>query len=329
MAGDPKDHSTSDLLRKLRPRREALKVSGFTFARNAVRLRYPLAESIRSVLPLVDEMVVNVGRSDDGTLDLVRGIGDPRIVVVESTWDETYLARGRILAEQTDIALDHCTGDVCLYAQADEVFHEDDHPRIREALAGLHGDPEVEGLLFDWIHFYGSFHTVGISRRWYRQEIRAFKSGIGVRSWKDAQGFRIWAPPPGWQGERPRSLKTGDPARKLRVARSGARVFHYGWVRPPETADREAGRVRAALRGGRGPPEAARGGVLLRRGREGPPLRGHPPGHHGGAGGRRGLGFRAASRVLRPGHLREDLLDLFEAGTGIRIGEYRNFERIR
>ena len=28
-----------------------MKVSGFTFARNAVRLRYPLVESIRSLLP--------------------------------------------------------------------------------------------------------------------------------------------------------------------------------------------------------------------------------------------------------------------------------------
>jgi hypothetical protein len=306
-----------------------LKVSGFTFARNAVRLRYPLAESIRSVLPLVDEMIVNVGRSDDGTLELVRGIGDPRIVVVESVWDETYLARGRILAEQTDIALDRCTGDVCLYAQADEVLHEDDHPRIREALAGLHRDPEVEGLLFDWIHFYGSFHTVGISRRWYRQEIRAFKSGLGVRSWKDAQGFRIWAPPPGWKGERPRSLKTGDPARKLRVAHSGARVFHYGWVRPPDAQTEKLAEFERLYEGDEARRRRLASGFSYDVGEKVRRFEGTHPAPMAARVAAEDWVFEPRTRVLRPGHLREDLLDLFEAGTGIRIGEYRNFERIR
>src|SRR5262249_34576087 len=84
--------------------------------------------------------------------------------------------------------------------------------RLAEPRAGL------EGLLFDYVHFYGSFHTAGASRRWYRREVRAVRRGVGVRSWKDAQGFRV-----------------GDPPRKLRAAASGARVFHYGGVRPPET----------------------------------------------------------------------------------------------
>ena len=306
-----------------------MRVSGFTFARNAVRLRYPLVESIRSVLPLVDEMVVNVGRSDDGTLDLVRGIGDPRLVVLESVWDESSLERGRVLAEQTDIALDRCTGDTCLYVQADEVIHEDDHPAIRAAMARMHDDPAVEGLLFDWVHFYGSFHTVGFARRWYRQEIRAFRAGIGVRSWKDAQGFRVWDPPPGWSGERPRSLKPGDPARKLRVAHSGARVFHYGWVRPPELQGlkmAEFARLydgRAAGSGGPGPAFSYDVDEKVRR------FEGTHPETMRARIAAEDWPFEPRSRWLRAGHLREDLLDLFERATGIRIGEYRNFERVR
>ena len=306
-----------------------MKVSGFTFARNAVRLRYPLVESIRSLLPVVDEMVVNVGRSDDGTLDVVRGIGDPRIVIVESAWDESSLAKGHVLAEQTDIALDRCTGDVCLYAQADEVLHEDDHDRLRASLARLHRDPSVEGLAFDWVHFYGSFHTVGVSRRWYRQEVRAFRNGLGVRSWKDAQGFRIWAPPPGFAGERPRSLKTGDPARKLRVAPSGARVFHYGWVRPPAQQTDKMVELARLYHGDEAARRQFAGGFSYDTEEKVRRFEGTHPATMAARIASEDWAFEPRNRRVRPGHLREDLLDLFEAGTGIRIGEYRNFELVR
>jgi hypothetical protein len=305
-----------------------LKVSGFTFARNAVRLRYPLAESIRSALPLVDEMVVNVGRSDDGTLDLVAGIDDPRIVVVESVWDEESLVRGRVLAEQTDIALDACTGDTFLYLQADEVLHEDDHPRIREALRRMHGDPSVEGLIFDYVHFYGSFHTVGVARRWYRQEVRAFKAGLDVRSWKDAQGFRVWAPPPGFKGERPRSLKPGDPARKLLVAGSGARVFHYGWVRPPDQQTEKLAEFERLYQGDEARRRRLSEGFSYDVEEKVRPFDGTHPATMAARVAAEDWVFEPRSRRIRPGHLREDLLDLFESATGVRIGEYRNFELV-
>jgi hypothetical protein len=306
-----------------------LRVSGFTFARNAVRLGYPLSESIRSLLPLVDELVVNVGKSEDGTLDLVRGIGDPRIVVVESVWDEESLVRGRVLAEQTDIALDRCTGDACFYLQADEVLHEEDHLRIREALSRMHDDPQIEGLLLDWVHFYGSFHTVGTSRTWYRREVRAFKAGLGVRSWKDAQGFRVWAPPPGFAGPRPRSLKPGDPARKLRVASSGARVFHYGWVRPPEQQKEKLAEFERLYRGDEARANRLSEGFSYDVEERVRRFQGTHPAVMAARVASLDWPFEPRQRAFRPGRLREDLLDLVEAGTGWRIGEYRNYELVR
>ncbi len=132
-----------------------MRVSGFTFVRDAVRLRYPVVPAIQSILPLVDELVVNVGVSGDGTIELVRGLGDPRLVILESRWDERELARGRVLARQTDLALDRCTVDVCLYLQADEALHEDEHAAVRAALRRLHEDDRLDGLLFDYVHFYG------------------------------------------------------------------------------------------------------------------------------------------------------------------------------
>ena len=71
-------------------------VSGFTFCRNAVKYDYPVVESIKSALPLCDEFIVNVGRCEDGTLELIRSIRDPRIKIVESVWDESLRKDGLI-----------------------------------------------------------------------------------------------------------------------------------------------------------------------------------------------------------------------------------------
>ena len=62
-------------------------ISGFTFIRNGTMLGFPFVESIRSLLPLVDEFVVAVGRSDDDTLERVRGIGDARFKIIETGWN--------------------------------------------------------------------------------------------------------------------------------------------------------------------------------------------------------------------------------------------------
>ncbi|HET9868423.1 MAG TPA: hypothetical protein VFQ06_14085, partial [Nitrospira sp.] len=105
-----------------------MKISGFTFCRNAVKYDYPIVESITSALPLCDEFIVNVGRCGDGTLELIQSIRDPKIKIVESVWDESLRQGGLIYSQQTNIALAHCTGDWAFYIQADEVIHEDDLP---------------------------------------------------------------------------------------------------------------------------------------------------------------------------------------------------------
>ena len=42
-----------------------MKVSGFTFIKNAEMLGYPFIESIQSVLPIVDEFIIAVGKIDE------------------------------------------------------------------------------------------------------------------------------------------------------------------------------------------------------------------------------------------------------------------------
>jgi len=182
--------------------------------RNAVLMGYPVVASIKSILPLVDEFVVGVGQSDDETLNLIRSINDPKIKIFESFWDQTKTKGGLILSEKTNEALSRCQNDWCFYLQADEVVHEADLPVIRVAVQKHDQDLRVEGLLFQYIHFYGSYGIIATARNWYRNEIRLVRKSSNIQSFNDAQGFRV-------------------DGRKPRVKKSGARVFHYGWVKPP------------------------------------------------------------------------------------------------
>lgn len=192
-----------------------MRISGFSFARNAVKLDYPLREALLSILPVVDELVVAVAPGDprDTTRELVASLDDPRVRIVDAVWDDAR--RQGIYADLTNVALDHCTGDWCLYVQADEALHEDDLPGLRARCEELLDDGRVEGLLFDYLHFFGDYRHVQRGHGWYQKEIRLIRNGIGVRSVRDAQSFRY------------------PDQRRIAVAPAQARVFHYGWVRHP------------------------------------------------------------------------------------------------
>lgn len=189
-----------------------MRVAGFTLIANAVRLDFPIREALHSILPLCDELVVNLGPSDDGTEALIRGMADPRIRVISGTWDRQL--GGAMLAVETQRALQTCRADWAIYIQADEVLHERDLSRLGEALRRADRDPRVEGLLVEFTHFYGGPEWIGTGRAWYRREVRAVRTGIGVQSHEEAQGFRV-----------------GPGLRKIRARASGARYYHYGWAR--------------------------------------------------------------------------------------------------
>ena len=190
-----------------------MRVTGFSLVANAVRLDFPVVEALRSVLPLVDELIVNVGPSDDGTRDLVASLADPRLTIITGPWDRA--AGSAMLATETQRALDAATGDWAIYIQADEVLHEAGIPALRAAMHGALAEARVEALLVDFVHHYGSPAWMGQGRAWYRREVRVVRRTSGLRSFRDAQGFRA------------------SPAdRRPRARRSGATYHHYGWARP-------------------------------------------------------------------------------------------------
>lgn len=284
-------------------------VSGFTIVKNASLHEYPVEAALRSALRLCDEVVANVGVSDDDTLERVRSVGDDRLRVLHRSWPDPRGTGLRELSHETDRALEACGHEWALYLQADEVLHEDDVPDLRRSVARADRDGRVEGLLFDYLHFYGSPRWVLAGRRRYRREVRLVRRSAGIRSVRDAQGFRVGGPG----------------GRKPRVVRSGARVFHYGYVksrtaldakrrlgavwagRSPEDADAFVFRRYAGLRRFRGEHPAAARRWLRSRDRSFDPQEAEPP-----------------PRNLRT--LKVRISDAIERWTGRRLLEHRNYE---
>ncbi len=193
-----------------------MQVIGFLIIRNGLKLDYPFREAIASALPLCDQFYVSVGQSEDGTWEALAAWEEPKLILLRSEWDLSLREGGKVLAQETNKLLAQLPpADWYLYLQADEVLHEADYPALEASLRRWKDHPEVEGLVFDYVHFYGSYRWVGASRKWYRREVRVIRRLPGVASYRDAQGFRRWG-------------------RKLRVKPAEARIFHYGWVRPPE-----------------------------------------------------------------------------------------------
>jgi hypothetical protein len=197
-----------------------MKVSGFTFLRNGQKLGYPFIASIRSILPIVDEFVVALGPCDDGTEKMLREIGDPKIRLIPTQWNERlrpdYSVKGFVYGQQKSIALFNCTGDWAFYLEADEVVHEHDLPRIRAAMEKHLHDDRVEALAFDYLHFYGNANTYLWSPGWYRSEVRILRNTIPAWS-SESLFFNV--------------VVDHKRSRHPRAAHTGATVYHYGWVR--------------------------------------------------------------------------------------------------
>ena len=203
-------------------------ISGFTFIRNGVELGFPFEASIRSLLPLVDEFVVVVGKSNDDTLARIHAIGSPKIRVIETIWNERMADRGFVYAQQKMMAQYACTGDWAFYLEGDEVVHEAELANIRASVDQHHANAAVEALVFDYFHFYGTPDFVANSPAWYRRECRLIRNTI--RSYApDGQYWLITA-----------DHKKG---RNPQAALANAHIYHYGWVRSNETMQKKMEQV--------------------------------------------------------------------------------------
>jgi hypothetical protein len=287
-----------------------VRISGFSLVRDAERLDFPIVAALRSLLPVCDEIVVNVGRSDDATLDLVRSVGDPRVRILETEWD---FSRGEaVLREETARAMRACRHPWGVYIQADEVLHEAGAPGLRAAIEAADPDPRVEGVVVRYRHIFAAPDREAVNRRWYRREVRAVRldPSLGIAPFRDAQGFRV-----------------GPGHRRVRARLADAEMFHYGYLRSA-AAMRGRKAVDRALYPGRhdAPPDPA----LLRWFPGIRPFRGTHP-----AVAREWVAAHADDperRVAPPRfaaeHLRFRLSDAVERLTGWRPFEFRNYELV-
>ena len=196
-----------------------MKVSAFTFIKNGQILGYPFIQSIKSILPIVDEFVINVGESEDDTLALIQSINDPKIRIIQSKWNDNMHDRGYVYGQQKMIAQFNCTGDWAFYIEGDEVYHEDDLDKIRASMQAHVDNSEVEALVFDFYHFYGNANSYLDSPGWYRSEARIIKNSI-----------RTYAP----DGLFWLVLDSNKNGRYPKAKHTGACCYHYGWVRSEE-----------------------------------------------------------------------------------------------
>ena len=196
-----------------------MKVSGFTFIKNGQILGYPFLQSIQSILPIVDEFIINVGDSEDDTLEMIQSISDEKIRIIQSKWNESMKDRGYVYGQQKMIAQFNCTGDWAFYIEGDEVYHESDLKQITKSMELNLNDSNVEALVFDFKHFYGNSNSLIDSPGWYRSEARIIKNSI-----------RNYAP----DGLFWLVLDSNKKGRYPRAKKTGATCYHYGWIRSEE-----------------------------------------------------------------------------------------------
>jgi len=193
-----------------------MKVSAFTFIKNGQLLGYPFLQSIQSILPIVDEFIINVGKSEDNTLELIKSLTSPKIRIIESSWNDAMQDRGYVYGQQKMIAQFNCIGDWAFYIEGDEIYHENDLEQIKKSMEIHLNDSNVEALVFDFNHFYGNSSSVLNSPGWYRSEARIIKNSI--RSYSPDSLFWL-------------ILDSNKKGRYPRAKHVGVACYHYGWVR--------------------------------------------------------------------------------------------------
>ena len=185
--------------------------AGFTIVRNAIKLDFPVEASIRSLLPVCDEVVVNVGRSEDETLALVRSIRDPKIRIVETEWDMTRRNTAPASRRPGDARVPPSLGDL----HPGDELHERGAAALAAAIQRYDGDRRASCWCATSISTGLRHHRT--HRRWYRREVRAVRldPSLDIRPYQGAQGFRVGP-------------------RKIRARLTTAEMFHYGWARPAQ-----------------------------------------------------------------------------------------------
>lgn len=198
------------------------KFSVYTIIKNAIVNAYPVIQSINSILPIADEVVVNLGDSTDSTKGLMHKAYDgiEKVKMLDSIWENRDQGV-KFLTSQSNLAQSKCKNEICIYLQSDECVHENDYEKILNTVKTLQERKDLLGAIVKFHHYDGDF--VSLNMQSYQEEVRIIKKGQ-LLSIGDAQSFGII------------NQNNIIPilARRDLLLETNITWHHFGWARPPK-----------------------------------------------------------------------------------------------
>lgn len=201
-----------------------MSISVVFVVKNALRQGYCFWESLKSCLPIADELIISEGFSDDDTLHYLMGFRrkykhQADIKVFQDDWEERSY-HGEVIADVSMRAIDKATKDWVYYLQADEIIHEDNVPFILD----IASRPDYHSVSFPFYHFIRSWEP---SDEGYKEAIRMIRRNKDIRLMGDAWNF---------EGEICPICPAGDVPKP---------IYHFAWVFPKQndTKDVEHARI--------------------------------------------------------------------------------------
>lgn len=204
------------------------RLSAFSYLKNGVVFDYPFIESLLSIAPICDQIIVcYASESTDGSREALEALQAklPQLELYPSkVWQTPGLSQGEVIRLAAEEAEAYCDGDWLLHLQADEVYLNAEVLSIKNYLDQYHC-LDIDGFFFQVLHFYADYDMVigpqGAKAGWYQETMRLSRAGK-AKHIQDA-----WT-----------QLLKEPQSKALRVP---IRIFHYGHVR-----EKEAMRLKAS-----------------------------------------------------------------------------------
>jgi glycosyltransferase involved in cell wall biosynthesis len=161
-------------------------LTAHTLAYNLNKIVYPWRESIASVLPIVDELIVCECFSTDGTYEDLLAImaKEPKIRMIRRPWG----TKCEMLGDLVNECVKEVRTPVHFQIQADEVLHEDSYPEFARLSVEFPGN----AAMVHYTHFFNDFDTT--YDFCYLTIPRVAKTNSGWKSTGDA--CALGGPPP-------------------------------------------------------------------------------------------------------------------------------------
>lgn len=97
-----------------------MKISFFTTATEPFKYKYPIIESIKSIIPLADEIIIIYGRQEYESEKQLLELSPIIKIINTNKWNEEW--KYDTMTEHLNIGLDNCTGDICIKFDIDFIF---------------------------------------------------------------------------------------------------------------------------------------------------------------------------------------------------------------